>query len=135
MSLNLIPDNITLRKMSEVNNAYWSKVCQCCLKAGDKGRWWWFLFASLTSCARMKGEGAHLCSLALKKLAPSNLSGCFPQLCEVQCLAAGFILGKECHLAYVGGSRMWIPLLLDVWGLKWFASDWTFSRLLRWTYN
>lgn len=39
------------------------------------------------------------------------------------------------YLASMRGSRTWLPLLLDVWGLEWFASDWTFARLLWWTYK
>lgn len=109
MSLNLIPDNITLRKMSKVNNAYWSEACWSCLKAGDKGRWWWFLFASLPSDRRGKGgkgSSVFFCKKILKKFAPSNLSGCFTQLRETQCLAGRFHTMRGMALGV--SQRVWV---------------------------
>lgn len=71
MSLNLIPDDVTLR-VSKVNNAYWSEACWSCLQAGDKSSWWWVLFASLTSVLGGKGKGLGLTDVLLhwKRLLP-----------------------------------------------------------------
>lgn len=88
MSLNLIPDNITRREMSKVNNAYWSEVCQSCLKAGDKGRWWWFLFASLTS--DLRGEGERACVFCCFEVIYSWLYLWMLHSPEKQCLASRF---------------------------------------------
>lgn len=43
---------------------------------------------------------------------------------------AGFTLRKECHLAYARGSGSRLSLLLEVRGLEWFTTEWTFARLL-----